>query len=95
MFGRMNVIAVLDLRNAPAEIANCSEGAVARLLDVTDHPKIENGCSSRRPCSCFFLSRATPNLAPSTYTTAAHGCGTGSISTTRSSADTRSVISTD
>ncbi len=41
MFGRMNVIPVLDLRNAPAEVAYCSEGAVARLLDVTDHPKIE------------------------------------------------------
>jgi hypothetical protein len=41
MFGRMNVIQVLDLRNAPAGVANCSEGAVARLLDVTDHPKIE------------------------------------------------------
>ncbi len=41
MFGRMNVIPVLDLRNAPADVAYCSEGAVARLLDVTDHPKIE------------------------------------------------------
>lgn len=41
MFGTMNVIAMLDLRNTPAEIANSSEGAVARLLDVTDHPKIE------------------------------------------------------
>lgn len=41
MFGQVNVIEVLDLRNASAEVANSSEGAVARLLDVTDHPKIE------------------------------------------------------
>ncbi len=41
MFGQMNVIEVLDLRNAPAEVAKSSEGAVARLLEVTDHPKIE------------------------------------------------------
>lgn len=41
MFGQMNVTEVLDLRNAPAEVANYSEGAVAKLLDVTDHPKIE------------------------------------------------------
>jgi hypothetical protein len=41
MFGQMNVTEVLDLRNAPAEVAKSSEGAVARLLEVTDHPKIE------------------------------------------------------
>lgn len=41
MFGQMNVIEVLDLRDAPAEVAKSSEGAVARLLDVTDHPRIE------------------------------------------------------
>jgi len=40
MFGRMNVMRVLDLRNAADEAVNCSDGAVARLLDVTDHPKI-------------------------------------------------------
>jgi len=42
MFGRMNVITVPDLRNAPVEVASCSERVVARLLDVTDDPKIEN-----------------------------------------------------
>lgn len=41
MFGRMNVIPVLDLRNAPAEVGSSSDRAVARLLDATDHPKIE------------------------------------------------------
>lgn len=41
MFGKMNVIALLDLRNAPAEVADSSGGAVARLLDVTEHPRIE------------------------------------------------------
>jgi hypothetical protein len=40
MFGRMNVVALLDLRNAPAEIADCSDGAMTRLLDVTEHPRI-------------------------------------------------------
>ena len=41
MFGRMNVIQVLDLSNAPAEIACCSDGAVARLLEVAGWPKVE------------------------------------------------------
>lgn len=41
MFGTMSVTPLLDLRNAPAEVANSSDGAVARLLDVTDHPQVE------------------------------------------------------
>jgi hypothetical protein len=41
MFGRMNVVPMLDLRNAPNDVASCSDGAVAQLLEVTDHPKIE------------------------------------------------------
>lgn len=41
MFGKMNVVPVVDLRNAPGEVCRCSDGAVARLLDVTEHPKIE------------------------------------------------------
>jgi hypothetical protein len=60
MFGQMNVIEVLDLRNAPAEVADSSEGPEARLLEVTDHPKdrkmgsvpegpVRVPCRSRRP----------------------------------------------
>ena len=41
MFGGMNAIPVLDLRSAPEEIANSADRAVARLLEVTDHPRIE------------------------------------------------------
>ena len=41
MFGKMNVVPVVDLRNAPDEVGRCSDGAVKRLLDVTEHPKIE------------------------------------------------------
>jgi hypothetical protein len=40
MFGRMNVIPVLDLRNAPGEAGASLETAVPRLLDVTEHPTI-------------------------------------------------------
>ena len=41
MFGALNAIRVLDLRSAPEEIANSADRAVARLLEVTDHPRIE------------------------------------------------------
>jgi hypothetical protein len=41
MFGKMNVVPVVDLRNTPDEVGRSSDGAVKRLLDVTEHPKIE------------------------------------------------------
>lgn len=41
MFGTLNAIPVLDLQNAPTEVASCADRAVARLLDLTDHPRIQ------------------------------------------------------
>jgi hypothetical protein len=40
MFGKMNVVRLLDLRDAPEEVRGSLDGAVARLLDVTEHPAI-------------------------------------------------------
>jgi hypothetical protein len=40
MFGKMNVIPIVDLRHAAKEVGGSVDGAVARLLDVTDHPTI-------------------------------------------------------
>ncbi len=60
MFGRMTVIAVLDLRNAPAEVANSVDGAVARLLDVTDHPKIEKWVQFPRALLVFLVVPGDP-----------------------------------
>lgn len=55
MFGQMNVTEVLDLRNAPAEIANSSEAAAARLLEVTDYPKIEKWIQFPRALFLFLM----------------------------------------
>jgi hypothetical protein len=41
MFGEMNVVSVVDLRNAPEEVSGSVEEAFARLLDATEHPKVE------------------------------------------------------
>jgi hypothetical protein len=60
MFGKMNVIPVLDLRNAAAEVANCSEGAVARLLDLTDHPKIEKWVQFPKALFLFLVVPGDP-----------------------------------
>jgi hypothetical protein len=62
MFGTMNVIAVLDLRNAPTDVANSTDGAVARLLDVTDHPKIEKWVQFPK---ALFLFLVVPGNAES------------------------------
>ena len=60
MFGQMNVIEVLNLRNAPAEVANSSEAAVARLLDVTDHPKIEKWVQFPKALFVFLVVPGDP-----------------------------------
>lgn len=60
MFGRMNVVAVLDLRNAPAEVAYFSEGAVARLRDLTDHPKIEKWVQFPKALFVFLVVPGDP-----------------------------------
>ena len=60
MFGRMDVVAVLELRNAPGDVLNCSEGAVARLLDVTDHPKIEKWVQFPKALFVFLVVPGDP-----------------------------------
>lgn len=60
MFGTMNAIPVLDLRNAPAEAANCTDGAVARLLDITDHPRIEKWVQFPKALFVFLVVAEDP-----------------------------------
>lgn len=60
MFGRMNVIRVLDLRNAPAEVGRSSDGAVARLLDATDHPRIEKWVQLPKALFVFLVVPGDP-----------------------------------
>ena len=60
MFGRMNAMPVLDLQDAPVEVANCSEAAVARLLDVTDHPKIEKWVQFPKALFVFLVVPGDP-----------------------------------
>ncbi len=60
MFGRMHVIPVLDLRNALTEVANYTEGAVARLLEVTDHPKIEKWVQFPKALFVFLVMPGDP-----------------------------------
>jgi hypothetical protein len=55
MFGTMNVVQVLDLRNAPNEVGSCSTEAVAQLLAATDHAKIERWIQFPRALFVFLM----------------------------------------
>ena len=60
MFGKMNVVPVVDLQNAPDEISRCSDGAVKRLLDVTEHPKIEKWVQFPKALLVFLVVPGDP-----------------------------------
>ncbi|MHB8412684.1 MAG: hypothetical protein ACYDDI_12180 [Candidatus Acidiferrales bacterium] len=60
MFGKMNVIPLIDLRNAPDEVGRCSDGAVARLLDVTEHPAIAKWIQFPRALFVFLVVPGDP-----------------------------------
>ena len=60
MFGKMNVVPVVDLRNTPDEVGRCSDGAVKRLLDVTEHPKIEKWVQFPKALFVFLVVPGDP-----------------------------------
>jgi hypothetical protein len=60
MFGRMNVIQLIDLGDAADELHNFSDGAVARLLEMTDHPKIEKWFQFPKALFVFLVVPGDP-----------------------------------
>jgi hypothetical protein len=55
MFGKMNVVPIVDLRDAPADVGGSLEAAVAKLLDVTEHPAIGKWVQFRRALLIFLV----------------------------------------
>jgi hypothetical protein len=60
MFGEMNVIPILDLQDAPDEVGGSLEGAVARLLDMTEHPAIEKWVQFPKALFVFLVVPGDP-----------------------------------
>jgi hypothetical protein len=60
MFGKMNVIPVIDLRNAPDDAGRCSDGAVKTLLVVTEQPKIEKWIQFPKALFVFLVVPGDP-----------------------------------
>ncbi|MCI0724891.1 MAG: hypothetical protein L0338_38895 [Acidobacteria bacterium] len=55
MFGKMNVVPVVDLRGAPEDVGGSLDAAVARLLAVTEHPAIEKWVQFPRALLVFLV----------------------------------------
>jgi len=60
MFGEMNVVPVVDLQHAPEELGGSVECAVAWLLDVTEHPKIEKWVQFPKALFVFLVVPGDP-----------------------------------
>ena len=60
MFGKMNAVPILDLTNAPDEVGGSLDGAVAKLLDVTEHPAIAKWVQFPKALLLFLLVPGDP-----------------------------------
>jgi hypothetical protein len=60
MFGNMKVTPILDLRQAPEEAGASLETAVARLLDLTEHPTIAKWFQFRKALFVFLVVPGDP-----------------------------------
>jgi len=60
MFGKMNAVPILDLAHAPDDVGGSLEGAVANLLDVTEHPAITKWVQFPKALLLFLLVPGDP-----------------------------------
>lgn len=60
MFGEMNVVSVVDLGRTPEQVSGSVEEAVARLLDVAEHPKIEKWIQFPKALFVFLVVPGDP-----------------------------------
>jgi hypothetical protein len=60
MFGEMNVVPIIDLRRMPEEVGGSVDGAMTRLLDVTEHPTITKWVQLPKALLVFLLVPGDP-----------------------------------
>jgi hypothetical protein len=60
MFGEMNVIPIADLRHTQEEMGGSVDGAVAKVLDVTEHPNIAKWVQFPNALFVFLVVPADP-----------------------------------
>jgi hypothetical protein len=60
MFGEMNVVPVVDLRHSPDQVSGSVNGAIARLLEIADHPNIAKWVQLPKALFVFLLVPGDP-----------------------------------
>ena len=60
MFGKMNAVRIVDLSHAPGVVGGSLETAVAKLLDVTEHPAIAKWVQFPTALLLFLLVPGDP-----------------------------------
>lgn len=60
MFGKMNVVPVLNLQHAPDEARASLETAIAKLLDVAEHPTITKWVQFPKALFVFLVVPGDP-----------------------------------
>jgi len=60
MFGEMNVVPIINLRHAPETVGGSVDGAVARLLEVTEHPTVVKWTQLPRALLVFLMVPGDP-----------------------------------
>ena len=94
MFGKMNVVPVVDLAHAADDIGGSLEAAVAKLLDVTEHPAIAKWIQFPKALFLFLLVPGDPESGAFYIYDRRSRTGSGWTSRTRSSGATTSATST-
>ena len=60
MFGKMNAFRLLDLSLGPKQVRGSLDGAVAKLLDVTEHPAITKWVQFPKALFVFLVVPGDP-----------------------------------
>jgi hypothetical protein len=60
MFGRVNAVVIANLRQAPEGVSASTDGAVARLLELTDHARIEKWVQFPKALFVFLVVPGDP-----------------------------------
>jgi hypothetical protein len=60
MFGEMNVVPIIDLQHTPEEVGGSVDGAVARLLDLTEHPTVARWVQLPKALFVFLVAPGDP-----------------------------------
>jgi len=55
MFGKMNVVPIVDLRDSPEDVGGCLEAAVSQLLAATEHPAVQKWVQFPRALLVFLV----------------------------------------